>query len=282
MKSAFKKISSIMLTIAIIFSLSAVSIAASPSQTTQFTSLEAMISYYNDIEMDSNTRLQVIELIQQFSKDEMFIKHYHDNPLGALNNLQYSINDLISSPQISPFGYESNLYYTNPAVRVSIQAENNWCGATSAVMVLRQQGVSTTQSRVADFIGLSHGDGAIMYQVVDAINHWKPSSYRWVDTNSSTFSSYLSNSLNDDKPVILQIYNRKFYKKVLGRTHGNYYLSTDKHYIVVDSFNTVSGDVQVKDCNLNTYKNKAHGGTHHININDLKKALSASQIIIGA
>lgn len=216
-------------------------------------------------EMDIRNYPEWQEVYENYLEDEMFLLHLEDDYESAL-----SMIDTIVEAQLRTSTYAGPMREPNCVVPLIMQKETYYCGATSALQAIYGFGkedmvAGSTKDDKQDTLATNMEmttAGALVYKIANELNRYiDDNNYSYINgTNIGSldnFKSLVSNSLFNDRPVILHALTDS-----LDYYEGNRY----RHYIVVDTYYATEmasgpeGFMRLRDCNyISDYY-----GTHQV------------------
>ena len=195
----------------------------------------------------------VSRIIEAYKYDtECFHKDYANNPDAAISMVRKVIDDMLAcESQVQPYYFTGNYAWVD-GVPTLTQAKYYYCGIASTLQVLVSKNVSISGSTYAakqdwldrNFFHLASGNGAMVYQVRNAINQFANAGYAYAPASSMSltqFKATIRASLAANKPPILHAIP----------AYLSYYpsSSTTGHYITVTAINYDTNTITLNDCN---------------------------------
>ena len=207
------------------------------------------------------------EVYEKYLEDEMFLMHLDDDYESAL-----SMIDTIVKARLRPVTYAGPMREPNCVVPEIMQCETYYCGPASTLQciygfgkesMVAGSGYNAKQRELAKNLGTSEeNQTTLVYDIMVELNKYiDETEYSYIKGNNigslDSFKSLVSNSLFNDRPVILHALTDS-----LDYYEGNRY----KHYIVVDTYYATAlasgpeGFMRLRDCNYIS----DYFGTHQV------------------
>lgn len=187
-----------------------------------------------------------VQLRNMYMESDEFQAHYRHDPEDAMAMLDKIVEDLLPAfdnpVSITPLAGETDhAYVTTSLIR---QSKDNNCSVANALMAIKGMGKyssvagssanakqATLESQLIEGLGAS---GAKVYDVRQLLNRYTGNRYNYnyyqgLSVSSSTFRSYIYNSLVFDRAPLLHAWTEKL-KYYNGHETGHYLTVTDMNY----------------------------------------------------
>lgn len=242
--------------------------------------LDVLYYQYQNMNLSESDMEIVINNINGYKDDKMFLEHYQKDPAGAVENVRRAIERdfQINNNTMSTYA----TYLEASGVPMLKQATTYWCGSASALQTIYGNGfgssvpmqdyanLTTKLDKQQAYIAIKDTNNEkngemIVYEVSNVINKYVDYPYMYRNTKTITsisqFRNYIKGNIEYNHPLILHAKTEElpYYN---GKSSG--------HYITIIGINLATDMVILNDCHYND----TYNGIHAVPIEDVLNSIS--------